>query len=453
MIALSIAGVDRTDLYVAGTVRIADALNSRNTCSFELASGTGYRPSVGQVVNVHESGALRFAGTIDSLSETQPIGTTWLSVQCQCVDYNQLADRRLVARVYEQQTLQHIVRDIVMQDLSGEGLTTANVQTGPVITTAVFNYHAASTCFDELSELTGFAWNIDYHRDVHFFARETYTAPIVLTDTSANFAHMRVERTREQYRNRQYIRAGQDITSSRTESFRGDGHIRTFVLAFPVATNPSVTVNGLARTVGIRGVETGRDFYWNKGQPEITHDQALPVLSATDVVAVTYRGLFPIILTAQDDGEIVARAASEGGSGLYEGIKDVPDIDTQALATEKAHGLLRRYGRIPQIVDFETDAAGLAAGQLLTIRVTTHNINAQFLIDSVQSTDINGRFLRHRVKALSGEHLGGWVAFFKRLTEAGRRFVIRDNEVLVLLRASVLPVLCSDGMTISSAAP
>lgn len=454
MIAIAIAGTDRTSFFVANSLRIADTLNNRNTCAFSLADIAGaYRPSVGQAVEVREAGALRFAGTIDSMSEHQPTGTTTLEVQCDCVDFNQLADRRLVARAYENQTLQHIVRDIVTQDLAGEGITTVGVQTGPVISKAVFNYRTAAECFDELAELTGFSWKIDYARDLRFFARETSLSPFALTDVSNNFFSMRVERTRDQYRNRQFVRAGQDMTSPRTENFRGDDQIRTFVLAFPVAAVPTVTVNGAARTIGIRGVETGRDFYWNRESHEITHDLALAALATTDVLAVTYRGLFPIILAAQNDAEISARVVVEGGTGFYDAIKDAPDIDTQAFATEKAQGLLRKYGRIPQVVEFETDAPGLAAGHLLSITVSPHGLNSQFLVDSVQGWDVGGRNLRHRVKALSGEHLGGWVEFFRRLAEAGRRFVIRENEVLVLLRTSILAVLCGDGITISSASP
>ncbi len=451
---LTIGGVDKTGLLQVNTLRISDNLNSRNTCDFTLLDPTGaYRPSVGQEVIVTDGGTRRFAGTIDEVQEEQPLGTTALVLQCQCVDYNQIADRHLVARVYENQTIGAIVRDIVMQDLAGEGVTTTKVQDGPTITKAVFNYMSVAEAFNSLAELTGYAWNLDYNKDLHFFARETYVAPFSLSDTSANFRNMTVRQTREQYRNRQYIRAGQDITDPRTESFVGDGASKTFVLAFPVALVPIVTVNGASKTVGIRSLDTGKDWYWSKGEKEITQDDAAAALASTDTLAVTYQGLFPIILASQADAEISSRATTEGGTGVYEAIEDDQSIDSQTLATQKADGLLRRFGRIPRIVEFETDTGGLVAGQLITINVTAHNLSSQFLIDSVQAQDMAGQFLRYRVRALDGERLGGWVEFFQKLAQAGRKFVIRENEVLILLRRFADAMVCGDSLTVSSAAP
>ncbi len=452
-IILTIGGVDKTSLLLAGGLRISDELNSRNTCEFTLLDPAGaYRPAVGQEVILTDGVSRLFAGTVDEIEEAIPPGTTALEVQAVCVDYNQLADRHLVARVYENQTLGAIVRDIVTQDLVGEGITTSHVQDGPVITKATFNYQSVAEAFNDLAGLTGYAWNIDYNKDLHFFARETYLAPFELSDTSANFRSMVVRLTREQYRNRQYIRAGQDITDPRTEQFPGDGTTKTFVLAFPVAKVPTVKVNGVAKTIGIRGLDTGKDWYWSKGEKEITQDDAATALTSADTLAVTYQGLFPIILASQADAEISSRSQTEGGTGVYEAIEDDQSIDSQVLATQKADGLLRRFGRIPRIVEFETDIGGLAAGQLLTINVNAHNLGGQFLVDSVQAQDVEGQFLRYRVRALDGERLGGWVEFFQRLAQAGRKFVIRENEVLVLLRRFADALVLGDQLTVETKA-
>ena len=450
-ITLTIGGVDKTSLLRVNSLQISDELNTRNTCQFSLIDTTGaYRPTVGQEAIILDGAVRRFAGTLDESSEAVPLGTSALVVQCQCADYNQIADRHLVARVYENQTLGAIVTDIVTQDLAGEGVTTTNVQTGPTITKATFNYRTVAQAFNDLAELTGYAWYVDYNKDLHFCARETNLAPFSLTDVSANFRYMVVRKTREQYRNRQYIRAGQDITDPRTDSFKGDGKTKAFVLNFPCAKVPTVKVNTVAKTVGIRGLETGKDWYWSKGEKEVTQDDAGTALASTDILDVTYQGLFPIILSSQSDGEISSRAATEGGTGIYEAIEDDQSIDSQPLATQKADGLLRRFGRIPQIVEFETDTGGLAAGQLITINVTKHGLNAQFLIDSAQAQDVQGKFLRYRVRVLDGERIGGWIEFFQKLAQAGRKFVIRENEVLVLLRRFSDAVALADALTVTS---
>ncbi|MGE5553292.1 MAG: LamG-like jellyroll fold domain-containing protein [Betaproteobacteria bacterium] len=441
-LVLTIGGVDKSALLRAGSVSITDELNSRNTCSFVLLDPTGgYRPSVGQEVIITDGGKRVFAGTIDSVEESQPAGTSALACAVSCVDYNQIADRHLVARVYENQTLGAIVRDIVAQDLAGEGITTTHVQDGPTITKAVVNYQTVAEAFNELAELTGYWWNIDYSKDLWFVARESNAAPWSISDSNWNCRNLTVTQTREQYRNRQYIRAGQDLTDPRTETFKGDGETRTFVLAFPVGKAPtSVMVNGVSKTIGIRGVDTGKDWYWSKDEREITQDDSGTRLTASDTLSVTYQGLYPIILSSQVDSEIAVR-------GVYEAIEDDQNIDSEDLATQKADALLRRFGRIPRVVTFETDKPGLAAGQLITINLTAHNLAADFLIDSVSASDVDGQFLRYQVRALDGEALGGWQAFFRKLAAAGRKFVIRENEVLVLLRRFNDPVTIPDTLT------
>ncbi len=458
MLTITIGGVDRTSKVRIKSLHIDNVLNQqRDTVNLTVGSAdASFRPQTGQeIIITDETPARIFAGTIDTVRQ-RPWGAAGLLYELQCVDYTQLLDRHLVARVYTNQTAGAMIRDIIAQDCAGEGLTTVGVQDGPLVDKATFNYVPASQAIQEIVSLVGYAWYVDYGKDVHVFARDANLAPISLSDVSANYLNMRVEQTREQYRNRQYIRAGQDITSPRTEQFPGDGKTKTFVLGFPCAKMPTVTVNAVAKTVGIRGLETGKDFYWSKSEKEITQDDAAVALVSTDTLAVTYQGLFPIILSSQSDVEISGRAAAEGGSGIYEAIEDDASIDSQTLATQKADGLLRRFGRIPRIVEFETHATGLMAGQLINITNTRHGLTGQYLISRVSTRwagkDATGdRYLRS-VQALDGEALGGWVDFFRQLAQAGRKFVIRENEVLILLRRFSDAVVLADTLTATAAA-
>ena len=394
-----------------------------------------------------------FAGSISRISESQHVGTSGLWYEIECADYNELCDRHFVARAYDNQTLGQIVTDIVTQDLAGEGISTAGVETGPTITRAVFNYSTVTAAFNDLSDLTGLSWYIDYNKTLYFRSRNSNLAPFGLTATSKNWRNLRVERTREQYRNRQYLRAGQDLTSTRTENFAGDGKRRTFTLSYPVGKVPTITVNGVAKTVGIRTVDSGKDFYWNKGSPDIVQDDAGTLLTSTDTLAVTYQGLFPIIVASENAAEISARAALMGGTGVYESVDEAAEIDSNSLAIDYANGLLRRFGVIPTVVTFETDTAGLAAGQLININIPVHGLSGDFLIESVETNDINARLLRYQVKALSGERLGGWDEFFRKLSDTGGSLVLRENEVLLMLRTFGESMVLSDAMTTTAVAP
>src|SRR5690606_21763127 len=149
-----------------------------------------------------------------------------------------------------------------------------HVQDGAVITRAVFNYNTVNSAFNEISEQTGFSWFIDADKDVHFFSRETNVAPFAITTTSGNSRNLSVKRSKDRIRNVQYIRGGREASDPRTELFVGDGTRKTFTVSLPIASVPTVTVDGIPQTVGIRGLEGDRDWYWNKEQNEVSQDDA-----------------------------------------------------------------------------------------------------------------------------------------------------------------------------------
>jgi hypothetical protein len=450
----TIGGADKTAYVAAQTLNVTGVLNARDVCRFTTRDTTGaYKPSVGQEVIIADGATRYFAGTIDSTTERVQAGTSILICECQCVDYNQFCDRHLVAQIYENQTLKEIVEDIVARDLAGEGVTTVNVQTGLTITKAVFNYETVTDAFNELAELTGYSWSIDYSKDLHFFARETNYALVAIT--GANARNFSVRSTRDQYRNRQYVRAGYALTAPRTESFVGDGTRKSFNLAFPCGKVPSaITVDATPKTIGIREVETDKDFYWQKGETAISQDDAAGALTDLEILAVTYQGQYPLLVDNRNSPEIASRAAVEGGTGLYEAIQDESDYDDDSLAIDKGNALLRKYGRIGKTVTFETDEDGLQAGQLVNITLSELVLSGAYLISQIVTRDATGLGgLRYKVTALDGEDLGGWVEFFRKLSAAGQKFVIRENEVLLMLRYTRDEVKCGDTLTATAAAP
>jgi len=459
-IVLTIGGENKTTLLMIDSLHITDVLNSRNTCSFTLIEKAGmYRPVVGEEIIITADGSKIFAGTIDGIKEeTITFVGSELYFHVTCVDYNQICDRYTVAEVYDDEAVDDIIKDIVDISLAGEGITYNNVESGPTIEKAVFAYRYINDVFNELSDTTGYDWYIDYDKDLHFFARESNVAPEEITDESENYRRISVEKTREQYRNRQYLRAGNDITDERTESFTGDGEVETFTLKFPIAKVPtSITVDSgggpVAKTIGVRGVDEDKDWYWNKGYREITQDDSRTTLTNADTLAVTYQGFYPIRVRVDKEDEISSRAAVEGGSGVYEHIEDDQSIESYTSAGDRARGLLRRYGTIPEIVRIETDTAGFKAGQLLTIDVSKHNLDGRYLIRSVTTGELTKDYLRYEIEALSGENIGGWVDFFRHLVQAGKEYVIRENEVLVRMITFSEDIEITDSLTVSSAVP
>lgn len=414
---LLIDGEDKTALLQANSLKIEDELNSRDTMDFTLLDPAGeYWPEIGDPVALYDGTTLVFGGLVSDTDEEKGSGNESLKTIVNCVDYNQLADRGLVAEVYEGMTAGAIVRAIVTKYLAADGVTADGVQDGPTISRILFNYVYASDAFNELCERTGFSWNVGYDRDLKFFGRETFAAPLAFTDTSENFRKMRVRRSLGNYRNRQYLRGGKALTAARIETWQGDGTNRTFTTAFPIGKQPIlITVGAVSQTIGIRGIDTERQWYWSKGTDTITQDTTETVVPAGTVIEITYQGLYPIVVKASDDNEIAERAAIEGTSGIYEAITTDSDIDDYELAMDKVFNLLRQKGLIQDVVPFETDVPGLLAGQLIPIQVSKYGLDGEYLIDKITGNDVDGKFMRWTGTALSGERIGGWVEFFRSL--------------------------------------
>jgi hypothetical protein len=398
-----------------------------------------------------------FGGSIESMREELLVNQGYhLVFDVDCVSHDALADRRIIARSYESptQTLSTIVNDIITQDFAGDGIDTTNVATGPAIGKVIFNYSHANTVFDQLAELTGYSWWIDAYKKLYFVDRATITAPYSLTSASANFRSVNVEHLRQDYRNRQYIKAGLGLTSSRTENFVGDGTRKSFTLAYPVGKVPtSITVGGVAKTIGIREVDSGYDWYWQSGSPVINQDSGAVAVGAGVAIAVQYQGQYPILVAAQDDAQVSTRSSVEGGSGYYDEIQDEPDINDTTSASDRANALLRRYARINRKVNLNTVTAGLRAGQLVDVDITQHALTGSWLVESVSVRDYTGRDVEYSATLLDGEAIGGWQGFFGALSNNARKLEFRENEVILLLRTASEQVGLTDSSSYTTAAP
>ena len=435
-LTITIDAVDKSSLVRYSTISISQELHTRTLAKFDLVSESSslsfYRPLVGEVVKITFNGDLIFAGTIERIQEMREKGLIdVLYMQIECVSWEQILDRHLVAKAYDTQTLHDIVEDIRADELSGEAITKADVQTGPTLSKAVFNYSSVTEVFNELAEVSGWEWWIDVDKGLHFVPEGTSTAPMDL-DSDNLYLDLTVTRERGDYRNVQYVRAGLDVTDERTETFVGDGENITFNTAYPVASITSIKVDAVAQTFGIRGVEAEgeKEWYYQLDNTQITQDQNETVLD-TNILEVVYTGYFPLLIFTNDSAEIAARAAIEGGTGEYEAVEDREEIKVAAFAYDLANGLLRRKGIIPNVINFRTTEVGFRAGQLLTIDLPAYDLDGDYLISRVEFDEIgtNPVEFAYQIECLDGEALGGWAEFWMGLAKKGRRFTIRENEV------------------------
>ena len=452
-LAVTIGG--RPAAYRAGTLSISGSLGTRTTATFSTVDHPPFDDvvEVGQVVEIRdETAALIFAGTVDSVDEEIDPGERVRFKRLACVDYNQIADRHLVAYVYQPDEdnpavyAGDVIRDIVSRFFAfggvTEGIDTSAVENGPKIEKFVFNYVPASQAFDDIAELAGYIWYIDYAKRLHFTPKDRNTAPFAIGDDTQNWRNLKISESRDLYRNRQIVRAGTALTDPRTDTVVAtEADQELFEVSYPIGTASAVTVNGVAKTLGVEGLHEGRDFYWSYGSNVLTAEVA-PGAGAQ--VALTYQGLFPILVDERIDVEILARRALEGGTGVYEAIADDPAINVQNVAVTKALAYLRKHGVIPQTIRFETDRPGLRPGQLLPVKVATAGLDDNYLIESVNMRDVQGAVNRYQVTAVSGDALGGWLEWFSALARQAQKFVLYDEDQVGILKSAAETVLVTD---------
>jgi hypothetical protein len=350
-----------------------------------------------------------------------------------CVDINEVADRRIVVEIFESQSAGDAVVQVVTKYLLSEGIFHGDIQDGPLITRMVVPYMTVAEFLDELCSQSGFHWNIDTNKFLNFFARTTSPAPFTITTGNAVFRGLTGKRTRNQYRNVQYVDGGRGITGVRTEQFKGDGTLRTFSVEYPLFEVPTIELNFNPQTVGIRGIDTDKQWYWNSDENAIGQEPTGPVLTTTDLLTVTYRGTFNVISIVEDSSAIIERKGVQGGTGRYEQLFRDDNIDGTDLVQEKGLSLLRRYAEFSDVIDFEVDIEGLDIGQIATVSVPELNQSGDYLIMKIDITFILSQSQvtrRFRVTATTGEVKGRFQDFFTQLLGSRQAIKLRDGEIL-----------------------
>jgi hypothetical protein len=332
---------------------------------------------------------------------------------------------------------------VTLQDLLG-----AYIDDGPELEEAVFNYIPVSQALDALAERSGMWWRIDPDRRLHFVERGKYAAPWTATAADMLENSVAVEHSASKYRNQQIIKGPVDLTSPQTEIMHGDGEQTTFTVGYPIAKVPTVEVDTgsgfTLQTVGIKGIDKDKQWYWNGGDPTITQDSSGTALSATDRIRITYQGEFPILIVSRNNTAILDRKAVEGiGTGIVEDVRNEPQQGTREAAFQLASQLLEKYSVIGRMLRFTTMRGGLQPGQLLPVYLPSYGLVAEgdgaveMLIESVVVRDNEDGVIFYDIVAVEGPEQGSWTKVFDEIVKRGELKVregVGVGEVVIMPR-------------------
>ena len=414
---VSIGGVDRPYLMVGSS--ITKPKRGRATAQFTLFDiSQSYRPVIGSPV-VLTDGATSFVGLIVKIKEQRMDPETgvldYVKYACECSDYGAIFDRRFVWRRYPAGSIaKNIILDIFRDKLLEDGFTATHVDGFTTIADElVFDGRSVTECFNQISDLTGEDWWLSgaSGKDLYFKALAAAPlAPFSITDTSYNWRRLEVSYDSRSYRNRQYLRAGATLQSgTRTEPFTGNGIQWLFSTQFVLTAAPTITVNGLPQTVYEMNVDAypAAGWFWTRGGGGVQQGtQTPPAIGAT--IVVQYGSYDSSVAMAEDAAAQAARAAIEGGSGVWESIDEARDVDNLTTAQALAAGILARHLDMPTEIQYETDVPGLEPGQMQPVMLSANGISAPVAGPELIS---NGDFASGASWAVSGAwSIGSGVA-------------------------------------------
>jgi len=318
----------------------------------------------------------------------------------QCADNHFFVDKRIVARGYTNQKAGDIVKDLIANVFSAEGITEGTIDDLATLKNMVFNYVNGDRALRTLSELTNAVWYVDENKKLHFYERTSNNAPFavrandVLTTPPPYF-----DKANFKYRNSQYITNVKNVTDSQQEFFIGDGTRQTFNVGYPLAQTPTIEVNTgsgyVTQDIGILGVDEGKDFYYLVGSTEIVQDFSDTALSSTDSLRITYVGQFQLVALARDDAEVDRIQALEGGgtTGFVDASTTQGGIKGSDEGIEVASSYLDRFSQTSTLLSFTTTKetpSRLKAGQVLDFEMLDQDISGLFLIDHIRIRFRNG---------------------------------------------------------------
>ncbi len=271
---------------------------------------------------------------------------------------------------------------------------------------------------DMAKQSTNFVARIDYSKKMKFQHRTGTLAPWVLSGEDLLVGKgVTVKRSGDQFRTQPWIQGGTDTVLQPAETFVTDGITQTFTTKYPVESIVSIaTANGVKTySVGVKGLDTGKDFYYQVGSTTINQDASAIPLPQGPNLTITYYGQIHVVATSYDPILIATQAALENNSGIIEVVEVAQGLDRPA-AQQLASSRRVEYGVGSLVLSCTTTRAGLAVGQFLSVFLSQHAIqDEQVLITDMVTSwqqDMTRGVLDHTpyftITATSGPTKSGW---------------------------------------------
>jgi hypothetical protein len=412
-----------------GSLNVDRVLNQRDRCSVQFDDPAGsWSPSAGLDLGVFIDGTRVFGGIIASVERDRSPRAAWRRNKIEAAGYEWLCDRRIVGNAatptvaYVGAKANDIVRDLISTWCVSDGIdiTTVTAGAGPTIDSIEFTLATVSDALNQVCAIAKRKWFIDVDKKIRFVDPTSGSSLYTISTSSNNALEGTVSVTEDltQYANRVILRLPNALTDVQTESFDGshgtqptDGARRDWEMVYPLATEPVVTVDSVSKTVGIRGVDTGKNWYWQDGSATISQEPTDTVLPNTSTLEVNYTGRKAVFVQADNSTQQTTRAAAELNSGIYTLLFENSSSISVADAEQLAAAILDQVDEASFVLTLQSLDIPLA---IPGARLTFDAIGLSSEVFTVRSLNIttSGNTPYYRIEAAKGPILkDGFEAF------------------------------------------
>lgn len=448
--AITIGGVTKR---LKGGLTITETANGRNKLSAAVYSSDGsYRPAVGDEVLITENGTRIFGGNIDTPGEMGAggIGRTPIVTNISAVDFNALADRRIIAETIVAGTLKAALIRIATY-LSSYGVTLDAAQaTGPTLAEIPFDYVTITAALNQLSTLTNgaYVWEIDYTKTLRMALASGTAAPFNVVDGDGNaIGDITVEPSSGFYANRVIVRFSAAARTAyaylaATGTFANGEQVtvggQTYTLQTVLVNSADNVLIGVDQEATLNNLVAaitagpGAGTVYGTGTAANASATAYMVsahlMAATALTAgaggnstavhetcanaswITEGGgtvsTFQLGADAAVTSSVQANDLTEQGLlGLWEQVISEPSVFDATIAQALADGYLAQAIAKPKRVRYRTAKTGIHPGMTQTITIATRNLTGTYIVTDVSLRSRAPTYVEREVIAVGGSNL------------------------------------------------
>ena len=382
MIKIEINSIDVTDKILQGSLNVSQRItNQADSADFRIvhAGDRNLIPEYPDEVAIYDGDTKIFGGTIMTVEQVPLTSAGGIIYDVGCVDYRYDLDRRLVSRVYTNQTIHDIIADMV--DTYAPSFTYNGVSSTFLIQKIVFNQIPISTCLKRLADLLNHDWYVDESKDIKFFQKYALSAPYDLTDDNGNYIYKTLKRNTDssQIANRVKIRGGEYDGATYEDVITVTGNdTKSFQLPYGFADLTIELDTGagyVAQTVGIDFIDSfdTKDVLYNFQEKMIHWENNL---ADTNKIKFSGKPKVPVFAVAEDPVSIAEY-------GVIEKLIRDTSIESNTVARRRASAELYSYAEPVIDAKFETRTPGLRAGMTVRIQSDNQNTDDQLIIKSI----------------------------------------------------------------------